>query len=280
MKKDFVILKNTFLFSTMLFFIIQTSSSCKKNECALYQSQKIVDTIFFDSTSIDSTISDSSFIIGVNSELIDIIVFDSVVKIISPFHEIVNKSFDIDHDGILDIKIESFSIASPGGIGEDYSTIEVLNHNFEISYSSLIDSGFSCYKYDSDSTLYLTHYNNQYEQYEYFNCDGEKIFRNTHSTLSPKVYKKSDTLNHLEIWSNSVRYLAYFDHSLFFDDINGGHTKHKIKRGLWDKTNMKYLIFRINRLNQYYYGWLKLSVEETREIRFYEYALQKYPPEI
>lgn len=213
---------------------------------------------------------DSSFTIGIENESIQVTTFDSAIKLIAPFHDMVIFDIDIDDNGTDDIQLRSVDNFSPAGIMVEKSRIIIINPEYELSVIDMPDTMRRCTEIINDSLLKYTHYNN----YSGYKCDDgidTVIYITTYSY--PDVYSLGDTLTDNEKWSNNYIDLAYYDHSVFYTIEYYKYLS--IVRGKWNNQNMKYILFKKENNGQIRYGWLRLSIDNYLEIRFYEYAIQK-----
>ena len=218
---------------------------------------------------IDYT-SDSTFVIGNLTDGLIVNTFDTTINIIGQPYDKSQYQFDIDDDGNFDFNFLSKHVMSIGGLNYRESSIEILNESIQISVTEMIDTTHRCtsIKIFNDSipvpvTLFYNNYSGAI-------CseDGVDTIWAIRNLSYPKIYVKGDTVNFSELWSNEELTLSYFDRSI------GDRTSYRILRGIWNNMNMKYILFRINKTSKSYYGWLKISVSEHNEIRFFEYAYQ------
>ena len=211
------------------------------------------------------------FIIGTENDFVDITKFDSTIKIIATSYNSINVDFDIDKDGIPDFKIRSDYETSPGGINYQKSSIKVVNSLFQISTIDMFDTLHKCTQITNDTIITYIIYNN----YSTYTCNGDGI----DSTYSPnifsipKIYSMGDRLTYNEFWSSEDLIFSYYDQS--YQWVYPPYISYSVIRGNWNNQNMKYILFRKENNNKSLYGWLRLSIDNYREIRVYEYAIQK-----
>ena len=214
---------------------------------------------------------DKTFIIGTENGFIDITTLDSTIKIIAPAHDYTNEIFDIDKDGIPDFEIHSDHGISPGGINYQKSSIKVVNSFFQISIIEMSDTLHRCMQITNDTIVTYIFYNN----YSSYSCYGDGIDTTYSPNIFsyPKSYSTGDSLNDNESWTNEDLTLSYYDNS--YHGWYPPYIAYSIMRGNWNKQNMKYILFKKESNDKNLYGWLRLSIDNYKEIRVYEYAIQK-----
>ena len=237
--------------------LITLHNSCKKDSC--------------EPCHIESTTSDSSFIIGVENEYTRVVTIDPVIIEGDLFTNGVIREYDIDDNGIADFKFESFHFISKGGANYKECSVDCMNSLYQISTIKISDTLHECSQIIDSSTIHYTYYNS----YWVFQCN-EESFDTVYSVSIrsyPKVYSKGDTLNHLESWSSNKLVLASYDATYMSYDTPNIY-EYKVARGNWNWHLMKYILFKKDIGERNLYGWLKIGVESGNQIRFYEYAIQ------
>ncbi len=210
---------------------------------------------------------DSSFVIGVDNDSMNTFTLDSAVEIIAPALSVNEFELDIDNDGINDFKLVSEHNVSSGGVNQRGSFLIVLNTSFLVSTTEMIDTTYQCYNFSLNST---TTYNNFYS----YSCLTENdSIQSINIFEYPKVYSSGDSYNCNESWLNSELILSYLNNSS--SNIGPPYSNHNIVRGNWNLQNMKYILISKDIGPKSLYGWIKLSVENFKEIQFIEYSLQK-----
>ncbi len=217
-----------------------------------------------------STKLDSKFIIGLNNDCIDITTLNPTIEIIAPAYIYTHQNFDIDKDGISDFELRSDHISSPGGLKYQKSSIKIVNSSFQISVIEMSDTLHRCIHSINDTIISYMVYNN----YSNVTCSGDGIdsVYSPNTFSYPKIYSTGDTLNLTESWSNDDLTLSYYNYMYF---LISPPITYSIVRGNWNNQNMKYVLFKKDHEGIYIYGWLRLSIDNIKEIRFYEYAIQK-----
>ncbi len=219
------------------------------------------------------TYENKRFIIGVDNDFVDITILDSTIKIIAPGHNHTSENFDVDNDGVIDFEIHSEHGMSPGGYNYQESSIKIVNSSFQISVIEMSDTLQRCMhmQVEYDTVIYYIYYNN----YSAYTCYGDGI----DTTFSPNIFyypsihMPGESLTQLETWSGDDLTLSSYDGSNY---IWFPHYKlYSVLRGNWNNQNMKYILFKKEYNSIALYGWLRLSIDNYKEIRVYEYAIQK-----
>ncbi|MGF7141585.1 hypothetical protein [Roseimarinus sediminis] len=264
-------MKNSVKILVLTFFILGVLGNCIKAPIAPSNTDNIIDSNFVskeDSSCINSEVR--RMVIGEEVEYIRITTFDSPEIIIAPWYQSGWFRFDIDGDGTHDIGLYSGDYYSNGGTNAQISRISCLNSDFQMSTIEMFDTIFKCQNYINDSTYSLVYHNN-YSSYTCSNVDKDSIY-NLEKFSYPKVYSKGDTLTNAESWLSEDLILSYFDHSIF--EWEKSYVEHSILKGNWNNMHFKYILLKKTIEDEYIIGWLKLSVDNHKEVRFYEYAIQ------
>lgn len=212
--------------------------------------------------------SGSTFVIGNVTDFMVVNTFDTSINIIAPSQDDSQYQFDINDDGIFDFEFLSEHVLSSGGLNYRESSIQILNETIQISMIEMIDTTHECISILNDTSIIWSFI---YNNYANATCqeDGIDSILSIQSLSYPNINSKGDSIYFTESWSSGTQILSYYDNS-----NNGISNSYKILRGNWNNSNMKYILFRIRKNSRYYYGWLKLSVNDYKEIRFYEYAYE------
>ena len=219
---------------------------------------------------ITNTANDKSFIIGTESDFINITKFDSTIKVIAPAHDFANENFDVDKDGVNDFEIRSDHGISPGGVNYQQSSIKILNSSFQISVFEMSDTLHRCMQVAYDTLIAYVYYNN----YSNYTCSGNGIDTtySPNNVYYPSIHSTGDSLTLNENWHGDDLTFSYYDQS--YHGWFAPFTSYLIVRGNWNNQNMKYVLFKKEYNDTELYGWLRLSIDNYKEIRIYEYAIQ------
>jgi hypothetical protein len=241
---------------TLLMLIIILFNSCKKESLKTSEHCDI------------ETYNYNSFPIGAESCFMNITSLDSTIKVNAPPRENRLKGLDIDNDGYHDFEIYSNHPYTLGGIRLLRSSIKVMDSTIFISTIEMTDTVYRCLNISNNI---VTYYNN----FSTFSCDGDGIdsLYSTDNFSYPKIYSIGESLMNNETWKNDIFTLSFYDFS--FKSFNIPRLSYDIIRGNWHNQNMKYILFKKVNSDKTIYGWLKVSVNNYKEIQVHEYAIQK-----
>lgn len=211
------------------------------------------------------------FRIGMDNGDVVVTTFDSTVKIIGPWHDHAQENFDVDSDGVWDFQLYSEHSISPGGINSQQSIIRIVNSSFQISSIDISDTTHRCTEVSNDSIIAYIYYNNNSS----YNCDGNSVDSVLGSNTSqyPVVYSIGDSLTQDIEWNGSDMTLAYYDMS--YSGWFAPYYSWSVIRGNWNDRSMKYILFKKVYHDSVRHGWIRLSVDDFKEIRVYEFAIEK-----
>jgi hypothetical protein len=209
---------------------------------------------------------DSSFLFGIESDILNITTLSPSISIIGPFHGGEEYPFDVDGDGKDDFNFESFHNISPGGIDVMSAAVEILDSSFQIAGEVYADSIFLC-----DTTISGITFENYYNSFTFEGCWGgsSNNFQSVYTRYYPRIFSQGDTLEITAHWSAERLILAQANNSSF------DFTFYDFKLPFWNLKGKKYILIRKGHSGKYIYGWLCISVNNFKDIYFFEFALQK-----
>lgn len=240
------ILKNLlflFLASTLLF-------NCTKENCEPYEQNEIQ--------------IDTSFSIGNSADNMIITTLDTFLVIKAEWHEYEEFIIDINNDGQNDFKLISNHPSSPAGIDYQESWLKILNSSIEVSSEMIIDTIYKCNLNDTINEYALFNKNSGYF------CEDVITKHKTDSIIYPVVYNSGDTISDNELWVQDELVFSYYNRNCCFWKPT------YINQGIWNDINIKYILFRFKHDGGNSYGWIKLNIEDFKEIKLYEYAYQEF----
>lgn len=211
------------------------------------------------------------FRIGMDNGAVEVTTFDSTIKIIAPWHDYASENFDVDSDGVQDFQFYSEHSISPGGLNIQRSKIRVLNSAFQISAIEITDTTHRCTQIENDTIIAYVYYNNNSS----YVCDGNSVDSILASAAYPYpvVYSIGDSLTSNIEWTGSDMILAELNMS--YSGWAFPYTSWSVIRGNWNGQSMKYILFRKSEQDSVRHGWIQLSVNSSKEIRVYEFAIEK-----
>lgn len=177
---------------------------------------------------------------------------------------------DINNDLIADIAFSCSYIRGPVGMySYGGSSVSALNKNVE---------------FDVEKKNYpIANYSNTYisegsqnpvtiqrrENFISGNDYPTNLKIDTIQSESPKLHEVGDTLNSACTWKSGCYILTH-------NDFLYGYQTRNIHTGTWENVDSKFIGFRFNDQNQYYYGWVQINVTGFEyNIRIYRYGLQR-----
>lgn len=214
----------------------------------------------------------SVFIIGEHKDLSNIYFsYDPPKEIIAEWHNSAYEEFSLNYDHVNDIKIISDWVISPGGLSTKNATLKTLNSSVEIAITEVTDTTYRCIVEYGDTIQVHTYYSND----TIYECQGNDSISTTLTTY-PRIFNYGDKPD-LEIkWKNNSLTLSYFDSSSFgwFENGTLYYQSNIIYRGIWNDMEEKYLLYRYRHNNSWYYGWIKININDFNHIRIHEIAYQ------
>jgi len=248
------------LFLFLLIPLILIMVNCSDEQCEPCIECEICDSI--------STNNDSTFMFGIITENIIVSDIDTFIQVKAEYHQWDEYLFDIDLDGQDDFKFISEDNDSPGGARSLKSRIEVLNTSIEVSIMKEVDTIYSCWV---DSTEEYVHDYVHFNKISNYHCNEYAVLFNKVDTITtPLIYDSGNTIENVELWSSKD--IVFSTSSRNY----GVYEPTYIDQGAWNELNLRYMLFRYKKQEKYHYGWIKLNVENFKEIKLYEFAIQKF----
>lgn len=216
---------------------------------------------------------ESTFIVGIDNGLTKITIFDPAITIIALPHNSTYQTIDIDDDGIFDLEVHSEHLISPGGINFQKASFKVINPSYQVSFTEISDTIHRCMQLTGDSVISYTYYND----YSGISCQGDAIDTIYYNGIYsyPRIYNTGDTLTQTEFWTDTNEELIFSEKNTTSFVYLPPVTFYSIDNGYWNNQNLKYVLIRKEHNGRILYGWLKLRIDNYKEIRVVECALQK-----
>jgi hypothetical protein len=212
--------------------------------------------------------TDTTFLIGISNTFNELKIFIPPLELRAIIPNQKEYLMDIDNDGTPDFALISKHIISSGGLKYGYSAIRPLNNWSEIS---AIDTLLLTRECVSD----LTHSITQYTNFSKYQCslNNSDISKGSSTSRYPMIYDNQDKLSYSGIWSADEMQLSYYDST--FSYYSPVYYYYRVVRGIWNEQQEKYVGVKLNKDNKTRFGWIKLSIENHKDVKLHEFAIQK-----
>ncbi len=131
------------------------------------------------------------FVIGEKKDIHQFVeTFNPPIELEAGYNTPSSASFDLNDDHIDDVEISSVYYGSPGGLDRREATVNIINTEFEIAETNVIDSLYSCAEYYGDTVILTTFYS--YDSLFYCQT-GYSVLTNDNNY--PQVFSYGDTLD-------------------------------------------------------------------------------------
>jgi len=238
---------NLLLILSIIFFVI-SSCSDETEEIIEKEPTPVIDYLIIDTTKLGYTFK---------KDLKTVVVYDPVFNGNHPIN------IDINGDSIDDIKFSS-SYLNSGAREESLASIKTLNDSISIDteqYTTLI-ANYSKKIPDSsnEKDSIIRYYKENYNDASVYPAN---LRIDTLYSLYPVIYSLADTIKNQQNWSSGDFILKSGD--------NSWYVATNVKMGIWRDINRKFIGLRFLDKDQYYFGWIELSIKGY-EITLYKSA--------
>jgi len=186
-------------------------------------------------------------------------------------------SLDLDNNGVNDVCFESF-LFKPQRWYSKSAQLTIVNKNIFIPMIWVSQAAYRC-SYQLSDTVYYYFYQNDPDSCN----DSSTVIRvdigmdhlRSMELKDTIPFFNNDNFTWFQIPQNYGFVLAGND-SIMATIENGsqitGYQFTYNHQGIWNGPGVKYLVFKIEEITQLKYGWVKLEISESAEIKIFEIA--------